>query len=37
MKEDKKMQLLKELENEKDPIKYNKLKEYYNQLSFEAQ
>lgn len=37
MKEDKKMQLLKKMESEKDPIKYKKLKEYYNQLSFEAQ
>ena len=37
MKETKKIHLLKMLENEKDPIKYNALKEYYNQLSFEAQ
>jgi len=37
MKEDQKMRLLEMLKNEKDPTKYNKLREYYNQLSFETQ
>ena len=37
MKENKKIYLFKMLENEKDPIKYNALKEYYNRLNFEAQ